>query len=971
MKKRMIAILLAIALTAGLIRAGISYFGFVSQTIYEESTAHLTEIFHQANQTLYNLVSVNWSRMRMWEPYLSAARNEEDVVAYVEQARGESHFTDFFFISRNGYYISLEGQQGYLNLRDQLADLILNRQPVVINAVVPDKPEIMVFAIPAAKGSYRGFEYEAIAITFNNSDLVEALKVSAFGGQASTFAALPDGRVVVNNASEDFRSIHNVLALLEQSDRLSEAQFLALQEDFLTGKTGATVFDVEGRPYYLIYEPANFQNWMVLGIVPANVVNASMNRLQSTTMLVVSAIAVTLAVMVLALIIQQNRLKLRQKDKELLARDELFSKLSVNVDDVFLMMDAQKLRVDYVSPNTEKLLGISDQQVREDAYVLEHVLKEKESTHILEHLSEILPGEQKEWDREYIHQKTGEVRWFHVIAFCSDIRGEKKYILDLSDRTSDKKINLALEEAVHAAQNASRAKSAFLSNMSHDIRTPMNAVIGFTVLAKANMDNRERMSDYLDKILSSSNHLLSLINDVLDMSRIESGKIYLEETAANLSEIFHNMKAIISGQIHAKRLMLRMDVNNVTDEDVYCDRTRLNQMLLNLLSNAIKFTPEGGMITVGIAQLPDAPEGRGSYEIRVKDNGIGMKPEFARRIFEPFEREHTSTVSRIQGTGLGMAITKSIVDLMGGTIEVLTQKEQGTEFIIRIALRLQTEQPSTAAALELAGRKALVVSGDAAESGSVSGMLRKLGMRAEPVQSGQAALLRAAEALDGGEPFEACVIDRWLPDTDGLELTRQLCGLHRDAPRVILLASDWSGDEEGAGAAGTAICCAEPVFMSDLRGALLQRTGEAKAVESALPDMQESAHFEGKRLLLVEDNELNREIALEILGEYGFVLDSAENGAIAVEKVASSAPGTYDLILMDIQMPVMDGYMATRAIRALQNPALAQIPILAMTANAFDEDRRIAEKNGMDGFLSKPIQIEEVIRTIRQVFDRS
>ena len=971
MKKRMIAILLAIALTVGLIRAGISYFGFVSQTIYEESTAHLTEIFHQANQTLYNLVSVNWSRMRMWEPYLAAARGEEDVVAYVEQARRESHFTDFFFISRNGYYISLEGQQGYLNLRDQLADLILNRQQVVINAVVPDKPEIMVFAIPAAKGSYREFEYEAIAITFNNSDLVEALKVSAFGGQASTFAVLPDGRVVVNNASEDFRSIHNILALLEQSDRLSEAQFLALQEDFLTGKTGATVFDVEGKPYYLIYEPANFQNWMVLGIVPANVVNASMNRLQSATMLVVSAIAVTLAVMVLALIIQQNRLKLRQKDKELLARDELFSKLSVNVDDVFLMMDAKNLRVDYVSPNTEKLLGISDQQVREDAYVLEHVLKEKESTHILEHLSEILPGEQKEWDREYIHQKTGEVRWFHVIAFCSDIRGEKKYILDLSDRTSDKKINLALEEAVHAAQNASRAKSAFLSNMSHDIRTPMNAVIGFTVLAKANLDNRERMSDYLDKILSSSNHLLSLINDVLDMSRIESGKIYLEETAANLSEIFHNMKAIISGQIHAKRLMLRMDVNNVTDEDVYCDRTRLNQMLLNLLSNAIKFTPEGGMIIVGIAQLPDAPEGRGSYEIRVKDNGIGMKPEFAKRIFEPFEREHTSTVSRIQGTGLGMAITKSIVDLMGGTIEVLTQKEQGTEFIIRIALRLQTEQPSTAAALVLAGRKALVVSGDSGVCGSVSGMLRKLGMRAEPVQSGQAALLRSAEALDGGEPFEACVIDRRLPDTDGLELTRQICRDHRDAPRVILLADDWSEDKEKARTAGAAACCAEPVFMSDLRSALLQRTGEAKAAASALPDMQESVRFESKRLLLVEDNELNREIALEILGEYGFVLDSAENGAIAVEKVASSAPGTYDLILMDIQMPVMDGYMATRAIRALQNPALAQIPILAMTANAFDEDRRIAEKNGMDGFLSKPIQIEEVIRTIRQVFDRS
>ena len=286
-KKRLLALLLIFAVAAGLGFAGSSYFGFVSQTIFEESTAHLTEIFHQANQTMYNLVSVNWSRMRMWTPYLEKVKDDEEIVAYVNQAREESNFTDFYFISRNGEYLTLSGGRGYLDLRDQLAVLILERQPIVVNSVVPDQPEIMVFAIPAAERSYRGFDYEAIAITFNNSDLVEALKISAFDGQASTFAVLPDGRIVVDNASEDLKDVHNLFALLGESESLTDDGLADLRKDFLAGNSGSIVFDVDGRPNYLVYESANFQNWTVLGIVPADVVNASMNKLQYTTMLVV------------------------------------------------------------------------------------------------------------------------------------------------------------------------------------------------------------------------------------------------------------------------------------------------------------------------------------------------------------------------------------------------------------------------------------------------------------------------------------------------------------------------------------------------------------------------------------------------------------------------------------------------------------------------------------------------------------
>ena len=338
--------MITLALVAGVVRAGSTFFGFVSQTIYDESTAHLVEIFHQANQALYNLVSINWSRMRMWAPYLETAKSEEDIAAYVNQARKENNFTEFYFISRNGEYLSLEGQNGYLDLRRKLSDLILEKQPVVTNSVVPDKPEIMVFAVPTETGSYQNFEYEAIAITFNNSDMVKALKISAFDGQASTFAVLPDGRVVVDNGSEDMKNVRNILAFLKKSAHFADEEIDALETEFSEGNSGDMVFEVKGRSYYLVYEPANFQDWMVLGIVPTDVVNASMNKLQSTTMLVVAGSASVLALTILMFVIQQNRQKLKRKDNELLARDELFAKLSINVDDVFLMGDAKKLCVE-------------------------------------------------------------------------------------------------------------------------------------------------------------------------------------------------------------------------------------------------------------------------------------------------------------------------------------------------------------------------------------------------------------------------------------------------------------------------------------------------------------------------------------------------------------------------------------------------------------------------------------------------
>ena len=940
------------------------YFGFVSKTVYEESVSHLTEVFHQSDNMLRELTEKNLTYLHMWGENLQNTSSEDEIRDYIKKAQEDTGFLEFFFLSADGNYKMPTGETGYLGLQENIEEEIRQGNDVIANASVPGKSQLLVFATPKAHGTYQGFEYDAIAIAYENSDIVDVLDISAFDGNAQSFVVHPNGRVVVDHSSETWGNVYNFFGVLREHSDMSEKEVNELSEKFKAGRTDAMLLDLDGRNYYLVYEKADIQDWMFLGLVQADIVNASMNSLQRSTILLVSVVVFCIAAFLISFIIQKGRTNLRKKDTEILYRDELFQKLSMNVDDVFLMLDAKTYQADYVSPNAEKLLGITVEQIRKDICVLGKLDPENSRDSEKNYLEEIQVHEQKEWDFEYIHLKTGEKRWFHNIAMCSEVNGKKKYILVMSDRTDDWKMNQALSEAVRAAETANKAKSTFLSNMSHDIRTPMNAIIGFTTLAVSNIDDQKRVRDYLGKILSSSNHLLSLINDILDMSRIESGKIHLEETEVSLSDVLHDLKTIISGQIHAKQLELYMDAMDVTNEDVYCDKTRLNQVLLNLLSNAVKFTPAGGTVSVRLKQLPGTAKGSALYEIQVKDNGIGMSQEFVKKIFSPFERERTSTVSRTQGTGLGMAITKNIVDMMGGTIEVQTAQGKGTEFIVRLPFRIQPEQHRIEKIAELEGLKALVVDDDFNTCDSVTKMLVRVGMRSEWTLSGREAVLRVRQSMELGDAFHAYIIDWRLPDMNGIEVTRQIRSLGDDTPIIILTAYDWSDIEAEAKAAGVTAFCAKPLFMSDIRETLMTAIGQSQAgaEDSILPEA--GSDFRGRCILLVEDNELNSEIAVEILNEYGFLVDTAKNGAEAVEKVKNSTPGNYDLVLMDVQMPVMNGYEATKEIRALDNPALAGITILAMTANAFDEDRKKALKCGMDGFLSKPIVIEELISTL-------
>ena len=963
-KRRVAALAAVLVLLLGIAAAGVRYFDFVFQTVYKESTAHLAEVLHQSNNMLNEVVEKNLTYLHMWETTMRHISDEDEIRQFIESVQQETGFSNFYFLSAEGNYMTAAGETGYLGIQDDLEDRITQGGDIVMSAVLPGKPEMLVFACPENQGTYRGFAYDAVAVSYYNDDIVKVLDISAFDGTASRYVLHPDGRIIINCAAQMEEDVYNLLAAMQERSPLTSEDIQTLSDDFSQGRSGSRLVTLDGTRYYMTYQSAHILDWTIVGLVPAAVVNAGMNALQSSTIVMVSMIVLGISALALALVHRKRSVKLRRKDMEILYRDELFMKLSMNVDDVFLMLDAQTDRADYVSPNVEKLLGITAEQIQEDVHVLGKLHPQESAEQTMNYLTGLAVNEQREWDFEYIHQKTGEHRWFHVIAMGSNVEGRTKYILVMSDRTADKKINQALSEAVRAAETANRAKSTFLSNMSHDIRTPMNAIIGFTTLAVSNMDDKERVQDYLSKILASGNHLLSLINDILDMSRIESGKIHLEETETNLSDVLHDLKTIVSGQIHAKQLELYMDAMDVTDEDVYCDKTRLNQVLLNLLSNAIKFTPAGGTVSVRLRQLPGTRKDREQYEIRVKDNGIGMSPEFAKKIFDPFERERSSTVSRIQGTGLGMAITKNIVDMMGGTIEIRTEPGKGTEFIIRVALRVQPEYHRAERIAELEGLKALVVDDDFNTCDSVTKMLVRVGMRSEWTLSGKEAVLRARQSMELGDAFHAYIIDWRLPDMNGIEVTRQIRSLGDGTPIIILTAYDWTDIEVEAKAAGVTAFCSKPMFMSDLRETLLAALGQSQTEtdDSVLPGG--SPDFRGKHILLAEDNELNREIAVEILSKYGFVVDTAENGVEAVEKIKESKPGDYDLVLMDVQMPLMDGGEAARQIRALPDPALAKIPILAMTANAFEEDRKSALECGMNGFLSKPINIEELIAAL-------
>ena len=806
------------------------YFSFVSRTFYQESTSHLSEILHKSDNMLNHLVSRNRMLLHLWSDFLDNASSEEQIRSSLNEMKGETGSAALYFLAADGSCMTPDGETGSLGSQVDLNGPFSAGEDVVLNAALPGKPQMLVFACPETQGTYRGFAYDAVAIAYYNNAVLNALDNTAFGGAAHSYVIYPDGRVVLDSSDDSDDPVYNLLAELREHSDLTEEKFDALSDDLAQGRSGSLMLTLRGTRHYLVYESTGIQNWSMLSLVPVSIVNASMDRLWFRTIEIVTVIMVLLAVLAIALIVRWSRAALSRKDTEILYQDELFNRLSHSVDDVFLMLDGETSHADYISPNIERLLGVPLEQVRQDVHVLKLLHDADSPNRDKNFLEGMQRGEQREWDVDYVHQATGERRWFHIIAMGTETAGRTKYILVLSDRTADREVNQALADAVAAAQSASRAKSDFLTNMSHDIRTPMNAIIGFSELLEKHIDEKDKVLDYTEKIRSSSAFLLSLINYVLEMARIESGKAVLKEETGDLCALMQTLSDVFEPSVQQKKLTCTYHTD-VEHPYIVSDRTKVREILLNVISNAIKYTPEGGHIAVSVKELPSEKPKTGRYTFTVQDDGIGMSEEYLPHIFEEFTREHTSTESKVIGTGLGLPIVKALVEWMHGSIDVQSKLGAGTTVTITLGFPLADEA---------------------------------------------------------------------------------------------------------------------------------QKSVEEQDAEG------DAAQLKGCRILLAEDNDLNAEIVVTILEESGLTVERTADGELCIEALKAHPAGYYDAILMDIQMPNMDGYQATKLIRNLSGN-YRTIPIIAMTANAFDEDRQKALSVGMDAHLAKPVDVERLFGTLRKV----
>lgn len=959
--------LIIVILAAFMVLASaIGYFTFVSFLVYQESSSHLKEIYTQSNKAFNDILSEKWKSLDDWLPYLEKAGSDEEMLQYISDRQEQWGFTDFYFITHDGDYITSNGKTGYISLRDQLPNLMENRKPIVVSAAFPGSPELIFFAVPAFKGEYGGFEFEAVGISYNNSDMAESLKVSAFEGCSESYVIDSTGRVIIDCSVDTNKAFFNLLSWLEKETNMGTAETKSLSQKINNGEFGVTRFVKSGEGYYLVYQPMDLIDWTVVGIVPTAVVNASMNRLQAITIPAIIALSVFIFAIVIFFIVSENRKNLAAKDTEILYREELFGILTGNSEDIYFMVDDGDYKVTYVSPNIEKALGLCEEDIRANIRLVDELAASPDTVRIIDKFSEIGLGEQKQFEREYIHSKTGECLWFLVTVYHAEINGEKKYVIILSDRTRERRMNQTLSHALQVAKSANEAKSNFLANMSHDIRTPMNAIVGFSMLLRKNTENPDKVKEYTEKIISSGHHLLNLINDVLDMSKIESGKTSLNPTEFRLAELIEEIHTIVLPQMKMKKLNFEMRSRGRLPEYIVGDRMRINQILLNLLSNAIKYTPEHGSIilttegrqkTASLAQI----------RFTVEDNGYGMSPEFLKIVFDPFAREDNEKINGIQGTGLGMAITKNMVELMGGSITVHSNPGQGSIFTIDLELQTVAGEPDKEFWKERGITRILVADDMEDVCVDVRELMAETGVEVDCAIGGKEAVRMASAAAEIHEEYHIIILDWKMPDMDGVEAARRIREKVGDmVPVMVLTSYDFDDIEEEAREAGITAFLNKPFFVSSFR-----REVEKSCMPVQKPDNMDSPdenmEFAGMRILAAEDNESNAEILTELLKIEGIECEIAENGKEAVDIFNASKPGYYDMIFMDIAMPVMDGYEAAGYIRSSVHPDGAAIPIVAMTAYVFEDDVRRAFEAGMDAHTAKPIDIENVKMLMRQL----
>ena len=966
-KKRFVAAAVILGCLIAVVGVGLPYLRFVAKMIREESTSHLSEIYTQVNSAFSDLIQTNFNIMNSWRPYLENRMQEgctEEICAYLQEEKATWGFTECFFISRDGNYKTPSGEVGYIDFQDKLSDLILHDKSVVVDATLPGSANLTVFAVPAEPNVYDGFSYVALAMSFNNRDMLSTLDTDSFDGQSNSYVVYSDGRVLINNTAGAEQVSYNFFHWLRKNSTMSDQELDALKAAFARGESGTIACKTENGGYYLNYQPVGTQGWMVLGLVPQNVVNASMNRLQRLTLGTVVVLAGLILWSIIYFLVARNRQSLYKKDMEIQYREQLFSILSSNVNDIFIMLNPEGMQIEYISPNIEPLAGISPEAAKRDIGVFES-FGIQSSGRLDIFLSGIPMGECLEMEREYVHGKTGARRWFRIRIYHTSIQESEKFVFELSDRTQEKQMTQSLQQALEDSRTANREKSVFLSNMSHDIRTPINAITGLSTLLARDADKPDKVREHTRKIASSGQHLLSLISDVLDMSKIESGKTILNISAFIFPELIHRVLDIIQPQLHAKGHKLTMRIADDVPERLQGDKERISQILLNLLTNAIKYTPPNGCIVFSVRQLPSDTRNTVRLEFVVSDNGIGMAPDFAEHVFDMFARELSVSASQPQGTGLGMTITKSLVSLMGGTISVDSVQGTGTTFYVELPLTIADEAHDTRFWQAHGITRLLAVSGSAATCLQIQSAMTDVGVEVTYAANGARAVDIAMYAHACQQDFHVVLLDMETCEADTALRIRQAVG---PEPPLMML-TDCSINEPPciSKEIGLHAFLPKPFFVSTFQQRL------ERLLHTDVLDIRRHGQtpLDGLHFLIAEDNDLNAEILIELLQDSeGVLCRRANDGREAVSMFERSEPDEYDVILMDVQMPDMNGYAATRAIRASSHPAADIIPVIAMTASVFSEDIQEALDSGMNAYISKPVDMAVLQQTICSLLKR-
>lgn len=802
------------------------YMQLVQNVVHEECCERLEEVYSQVGASFESLVMESWNLLDCWGYQIGyqEGANEDGLVAFLHAEREKWGFTDFYFLDKQGNYITSDGEQGFFDLASQQGRVMVEGRNAVVDALQPNGSALAVFAAPSRGGSFRGFAYEAIAVGYDTADLEGALGINAFGGSSSCYVVYPDGRILLSAKAEDDQPEDFLEDLAARSD-FGRHGIERVKNALLGGGTGVEGYRLGGVKQYLVYRPVGFQDWMMLGIVPADIVNANISQIQWATIGALSIALVALGVVAVLVLLRRNRRRLDAKELAIEYREELFSILVSNTDDIYIMFSPDGFKVEYVSPNIEKLLGIPVDAVRGDLRKLSASAVDPSSEPDLDAIMSLRKGDCLQLYSERVRTSTGERRWYQETLYCASIKGVDKFVLVLSDRTEERTNSLLLEQALDIARSSNEAKSLFLANMSHDIRTPINAIVGMTKIARESGEASKKITSCLDAITVSSRHLLELINDVLDMSRIESGQLELQERRFDLDDIVAEIEAIIRPQAQAKRQELTIDCSKVEHKEFAGDELRISQILLNLSSNAVKYTQEGGSISFTVEEL-EKEKTRPNYArivFAVADNGMGMSPEFVARIFDPFERSDEAVCSKVQGTGLGMSITKALIDAMGGVVDIDSEEGSGSVFRVTLDLRLAalSDGCSLLGAQEeeitysFAGKRYLLAEDNELNAEILVELLSHRGASVEWVENGEEAVRMLAKRAEGY--YDAVFMDVMMPVMNGYEAARAMRSTcEGDVKIVALTANAFAEDVKTALDAGMDAHVAKPVDIDGL-----------------------------------------------------------------------------------------------------------------------------------------------------------